>query len=73
MFTALVALSLFALLLLVLYVYGRGRRRPPGVAQVSPVPERLDTTVGEFQALRQALRPLEHTRTASRRDPDTSS
>ena len=32
-------------------------------------PSKLDTTVGEFHDMREALRPLQHTRAASRRVP----
>ena len=32
-------------------------------------PSKLETTVGEFHDMREALRPLQHTRAASRRVP----
>jgi hypothetical protein len=34
-----------------------------------PNPNKFDTTLGEFHDMRQALRPLQHTRAASRRVP----
>lgn len=53
------------------FVYLRSRGK--GDAQkdtADPLnPTRFDTTLGEFHDMRQALRPLQHTRMTSRRDP----
>jgi hypothetical protein len=47
-----------------------GADRPEAdAASRSQPPERYDTTLGEFHDMREALRPLEHTRSASRRVP----
>ena len=62
---ALIALFVVAVLLVVLHLWSRGRHS----SQQASKPEKLDTTLGEFRAMREALRPLEHARTASRRDP----
>ena len=71
MLAAFIALSvLAAILLLALYIRRRGERFSPGGVKVSLNAERLDTTLGDFHDMREALRPLEHTRAASRRDPN---
>jgi len=45
----------------------RGRAR---CAEICYSRLRPDTTLGDFHDMREALRPLEHTRAASRRDPN---
>jgi len=65
---AFIALFAVAVLLVVLYLRGRGRRsQEPSQSQSKP--HKLDTTLGEFRDMREALRPLEHARSASRREP----
>jgi hypothetical protein len=66
---ALITLSVAAVLLVVLYVRGRGKRSSRQASPMQSKPDKLDTTLGEFRDMREALRPLEHGRTASRRDP----
>ena len=72
MLAALISLSVVVILLLVLYVRDRGKRASPDEVQVFLNPQKFDTTLGEFHDMREALRPLEHVRAASRRDPDSS-
>jgi hypothetical protein len=66
------ALAILAVIILALWL-ARGRfggARSTGEAAGRPQsPERFDTTLGEFHDMREALRPLEHTRAASRRVP----
>jgi hypothetical protein len=62
-------LTIGILLLLVVYLRRRGKRASQEEAQRSLNPQKFDTTLGEFHDMREALRPLVHTRTASRRDP----
>jgi hypothetical protein len=62
----LLALATVAILLVALYLRNRVRHSPP----TTSTPEKFDTTLGDFHDMREALRPLEHTRTASRRDPN---
>jgi hypothetical protein len=69
LFTA-IALSVIAVLLLVLYLRSRARRSSQSERQRFLKAEKFDTTLGEFHDMREALRPLTHTRTASRRDPN---
>jgi hypothetical protein len=66
----LIALSVVAILLLVLYVRGRGKRTSTQETHEPSKPEKFNTTLGEFHDMREALRPLEHRRAASRRDPN---
>jgi hypothetical protein len=66
---SLIALSIVVLVLLVVYVRRRAKRASQEEAQPSLTPQKFDTTLGEFHDMREALRPLVHTRTASRRDP----
>ena len=66
---ALIALFAVAVLLVVLYFRGRGRRSSQQASSGQSKPDKLDTTLGEFRDMREALRPLEHERAASRRDP----
>jgi hypothetical protein len=66
--------ALVALVALVLLVVARRTpKRPPSGDQphASTMGDRprFDTTIGEFHDLRDALRPLEHTRAASRTLP----
>ena len=65
---ALVALCLVAALLVV-QRRGRAKRDPRNDAANPSNPDKPDTTLGEFHDLREALRPLQHTRAASRRLP----
>ena len=57
------------LLLLVMFRRRRGKDPSQEEAQRFLKPEKFHTTLGEFHDMREALRPLVHTRTASRRDP----
>ena len=72
MLAALISLAVVVLLLLVLYVHGRSKRASPDEVKISLNPQKFDTTLGEFHDMREALRPLEHARAASRRDPNSS-
>ena len=49
----------------------RRRRKRDSQEEIAdrPNPNRFDTTLGEFHDMREALRPLQHTRAASRRVP----
>ena len=69
---ALISLAVVVVLLVVLYVRDRGNRAPSEEAQISLSAQKFDTTLGEFHDMREALRPLEHVRAASRRDPNSS-
>jgi len=55
-----------------LIALSRSRLKRPSheEGQRSAKPEKFDTTLGEFHDMREALRPLEHKRAASRRDPN---
>jgi hypothetical protein len=64
----LVALCLVAVLLIV-HLRRRGRPDSKEDAADPSNPNKFDTTLGEFHDMRQALRPLQHTRVASRRPP----
>jgi len=67
------ATALVALIALVGTVLSRRRTRKPaapdGEARPTNARPRFDTTIGEFHELRDALRPLEHTRAASKTLP----
>jgi hypothetical protein len=63
------ALFVVAAVLAFLYVWHRGRRSSQQASPSRSKPDKLDTTLGEFRDMREALRPLEHARAASRRDP----
>jgi hypothetical protein len=65
---AVIALSILAVLL-ALYLRRHGERDSPPQYDDSAEPKKFDTTLGEFHDMREALRPLQHTRAASRRDP----
>jgi hypothetical protein len=65
----LIALSIFAVLVFVLYLRNRGRRSARQDSERELKPQKFDTTLGDLHDMREALRPLEHTRAASRRDP----
>jgi hypothetical protein len=65
---ALVALCLVAILFVV-HFRGRSRRDSQKEAEDPSTPNRFDTTLGEFHDMRKALRPLQHTRAASRTFP----
>jgi hypothetical protein len=66
------SLVLLAVIIVALWLargrLGSSRSSTEGEAS-SHAPERFDTTLGEFHEMREALRPLEHTRAASRRVP----
>ena len=70
MTATLLALALVVVLLAALYVRGRVKRSSSKEGERSTKPEKFDTTLGEFHDMREALRPLEHSRAASRRDPN---
>ena len=70
MLAALISLAVVVVLLLVLYFRDRGKRAAPDEVQISLNPQKLDTTLGDFHDMREALRPLEHARVASRRNPN---
>ena len=72
MLAALISLAVVVILLVVLYVRYRGSRASSEDVQISLNPQKFDTTLGEFHDMREALRPLEHVRAASRRDPNSS-
>ncbi len=65
----LITLSIIAILLGVLYLRSSRRRSREEKGQGPATPDKPDTTLGEFRDMREALRPLEHKRSASRRDP----
>ena len=66
------SLALLAVIIVALWLargrFGGARSSAEGAARTQ-APERFDTTLGEFHDMREALRPLEHTRAASRRVP----
>jgi len=64
------ALAVLAVLLLFLHFRGRSKGAASQETKSSAGPPKFDTTLGEFHDMREALRPLEHTRAASRRDPN---
>jgi hypothetical protein len=66
----LVVLSIAAVLA-VIYLRRREKRRPSEPSEDPAHAKRFDTTLGEFHDMREALRPLQHTRAASRRAPGT--
>jgi hypothetical protein len=66
---ALISLAVVVILLLILYVRDRGKRASPDEVQISLNPQKFDTTLGDFHDMREALRPLEHARAASRHNP----
>jgi hypothetical protein len=66
------ALAVLAILVVVVLIVlaRRARTRPVEESQTTTTGRpRFDTTIGEFHDLRDALRPLEHTRAASRTLP----
>jgi len=67
------ATAVLALLALLGTVLSRRRARKPAAPDRESTPAsgrpRFDTTIGEFHDLRDALRPLEHTRAASKTLP----
>jgi hypothetical protein len=65
---ALIVLSVLAVALAVVYL-GRGKRSRPEESADPAEPKKFETTLGEFHDMREALRPLQHTRAASRRAP----
>jgi len=67
---ALISLAVVVVPLLVLYFRDRGKRTSPDEVQISLNPQKFDTTLGDFHDMREALRPLEHARVASRRNPN---
>ena len=69
---ALISLAVVVTLLVVLYVRDRGNRASSEEVQISLNAQKFGTTLGDFHDMREALRPLEHVRAASRRDPNPS-
>ena len=65
---ALIALC-FVAVVLVLHFRGRSKLDSRNEAADRSNPNKFDTTLGEFHDMREALRPLQHTRAASRRVP----
>jgi hypothetical protein len=65
---AFVALCLVAVLFIV-HLRGRGKRDSQKEDANPSNTNKFDTTLGEFHDMREALRPLQHTRAASRRVP----
>ena len=63
------ALALAGVLLLALYWSGRKKRAAQRERQKLSEADRLDTTLGDFHDMREALRPLANVRIASRREP----
>jgi hypothetical protein len=66
---AFIAILVAGVLLAFLYVRGRNKRSSQQTSPKQSKPDKLDTTLGEFRDMREALRPLEHARAASRRQP----
>ena len=66
---ALITLCVIAVLIVVVYRRGRRERGAPEDAPDASPRAKFDTTLGEFHDMREALRPLHHSRAASRRDP----
>jgi len=66
---AFVVLIAVAALLVVLHFWGGIKRSSQQASRSHSKPDKPDTTLGEFREMREALRPLEHHRVASRRDP----
>jgi hypothetical protein len=64
-----IAVSVVAVVLVVLYLRIRARRSSQAVPGEQSKASKFDTTLGEFRDMREALRPLEHARAASRRTP----
>jgi hypothetical protein len=66
---ALAALAILVVVILIALMR-RSRTRPVQESQTTTAGRpRFDTTIGEFHDLRDALRPLEHSRAASRTLP----
>jgi hypothetical protein len=63
------ALSVVAVILVVVYLRVRGTRSSQDGSPRQSRPDKFDTTLGEFRDMREALRPLGHARAASRRNP----
>ena len=69
---ALFAVCIFAVLLIV-YLRSRSKRDAQNESADRMSPNKFDTTLGEFHDMREALRPLQHTRAASRSLPGKQS
>ena len=67
MLAALAALFVFAVLFVV-HLRSRAKRDTKKNAPDASSASKFETTLGEFHDMREALRPLQHTRAASRRD-----
>ena len=67
--TSFAALAIAGSLALVVYWRRCVRRAAQRERQKSSEPDKLDTTLGEFHDMREALRPLANMRIASRREP----
>ena len=66
---ALISLAVVVILLVVLYVRDRGNRASSEEVQISLNAQKFDTILGDFHDMREALRPLERARAASRHNP----
>jgi flagellar basal body-associated protein FliL len=64
----LIAVCVIAILFVV-HLRGQSKRDSQKKAADPSNPNRFETTLGEFHDMRQALRPLQHTRANSRRVP----
>ncbi len=70
MLAALAALCVFAVLVVV-HLRSRAKRDTKKNAPDASSASKFETTLGEFHDMRQALRPLQHTRAASRKVPSS--
>ena len=66
---SLAALAIAGVLLLVFLWRDREKRAVQQKPQKSYEAEKMDTTLGDFRDMREALRPLAKVRIASRREP----
>jgi len=69
MVAALVSALCVVAVLFIVHLRGRGKRDTKKNAPDASSASRFETTLGEFHDMREALRPLQHTRAASRRVP----
>jgi hypothetical protein len=70
MLAALAALFVFAVLFVV-HLRSRAKRDTKKNAPDASSASKFETTLGEFHDMREALRPLQHTRAASRKVPSS--
>jgi len=66
---AFIALSVVAGLVKKLNLRNRSKRSAPQDSDTEQKRPKFDTILGDLHDMREALRPLEHKRAASRRDP----